>query len=80
MKRRLQRLSLSCAIREYDCYLSFEVQIFNADILFFNFISQGTFGAYFHSFVPESACEVTGKVDVTATTLSNYATTGCETI
>ena len=59
----------SCAIAEYDCYLSFEVQIFNPDILFFNFISQGTFSAFFHSFIPQSAFEVTGKVDVSATTL-----------
>ena len=59
-----------CAIREYDCYLSFEVQIFNPDILFFNFISQGTFGTFFHSFIPQSAYEVTGKIDVSAATLT----------
>ena len=63
-------LPLACAIREYDCYLSFEVQIFNPDILFFNFISQGTFGTFFHSFIPQSAYEVTGKIDVSAATLT----------
>ena len=46
MKRRLQGAVMN-ELREYDCYLSFEVQIFHADILFFNFISQGTFGAFF---------------------------------
>ena len=70
VKRRLQGAVMN-ELREYDCYLSFEVQIFNSGIL--NLIITRHVWRVFHSFVLESAYEVTGHStvdhDVSATTL-----------